>query len=221
MMPHKQKRGNVPWAICAAPAGGNSCSAHAVAEYAARSSLPPIRRWWRSCTWDSAKPACFAHAVSTECIEPSPSQRRFWLCQRSAPLPEPADWLRRVNAAQTEAELAALRRSVLHGTPYASEGGTARTARRLGLEYTVRERGGEEGGRVITAGHRRSSSLIDRRSTWSLSSTVSSLAHHRWPEWTQKPLFVPFLAVGGSAFLSPALPAITFLLQPFSMFSNR
>ncbi len=57
------------------------------------------------------------------------------------PLPEPADWLRRVNAAQTEAELAALRRSVLRGTPYGSDGWTKRTARRLGLEYTLRERG--------------------------------------------------------------------------------
>src|SRR5262245_60058508 len=57
------------------------------------------------------------------------------------PVPEPADWLRRVNAAQTEAELVALRRSVLRGTPYGAEGWTARTARRLGLEYTLRERG--------------------------------------------------------------------------------
>src|SRR5262245_4115497 len=67
----------------------------------------------------------------------------------------------------------------------------------------------------------RNSSLIDRRSTWSLSSTVSSLAHQRWPEWTQKPLLVPFREIIGSASLSPALPAITFLLQPFSMFSKR
>jgi REP-associated tyrosine transposase len=57
------------------------------------------------------------------------------------PAPEPADWARRVNAAQTEAELTALRRSVARGTPYGSADWTQRTALRLGLEYTMRGRG--------------------------------------------------------------------------------
>jgi putative transposase len=57
------------------------------------------------------------------------------------PIPEPADWLKLVNATQTEAELAALRRSVAKGTPFGSPTWTERTARRLGLEFTLRSRG--------------------------------------------------------------------------------
>jgi putative transposase len=50
-------------------------------------------------------------------------------------------WLKLVNAIQTEAELAALRRSVAKGTPFGSPTWTERTARRLGLEFTLRSRG--------------------------------------------------------------------------------
>ena len=57
------------------------------------------------------------------------------------PIPQPAEWTKLVNAAQTEAELAALRRSVARGTPFGSASWTERTARRLGLEYTLRSRG--------------------------------------------------------------------------------
>jgi putative transposase len=57
------------------------------------------------------------------------------------PIPEPPDWRHVVNAAQTEAELAALRRSVTRGTPFGSPSWIERTARRLGLEYTLRSRG--------------------------------------------------------------------------------
>jgi putative transposase len=57
------------------------------------------------------------------------------------PTPEPVQWLRHVNAAQTEAELKALRRSVVHGTPFASDTWVLRTAAKLGLEWTVRPRG--------------------------------------------------------------------------------
>jgi hypothetical protein len=53
-----------------------------------------------------------------------------------APFPLPVH----VNAAQTEAELAALRRSVARGLPCGSAAWTQRTARRLGLEYTLRLR---------------------------------------------------------------------------------
>jgi hypothetical protein len=42
--------------------------------------------------------------------------------------------LRRRYAAPTEAELAALRRSVARGLPYGSAAWTQRTARRLGVE---------------------------------------------------------------------------------------
>jgi REP-associated tyrosine transposase len=57
------------------------------------------------------------------------------------PLPEPADWLKRVNRAETEAELEALRRSVLRGQPFGSEAWQKRTAKKLDLEYTFRTQG--------------------------------------------------------------------------------
>ena len=57
------------------------------------------------------------------------------------PVPQPEGWQCCVNATQSEAELEALRRSVTRGTPYGSEAWTRRTARRLGLESTLRSRG--------------------------------------------------------------------------------
>ena len=59
----------------------------------------------------------------------------------SWPLPEPQDWARQVNAAQTRAELDAVRRAVMRGSPFGSEGWQRRTAKRLGLEFTLRARG--------------------------------------------------------------------------------
>jgi putative transposase len=60
---------------------------------------------------------------------------------RDWPLPVPADWIRQVNRAQTEAELEAVRRSVQRGRPYGDEGWAKRVAARLGLESTFRDRG--------------------------------------------------------------------------------
>ncbi len=57
------------------------------------------------------------------------------------PLPLPRDWRRHVQSPETEAELAALRRSVVRGTPFGAESWQARTAKRLGLEATLRPRG--------------------------------------------------------------------------------
>ena len=57
------------------------------------------------------------------------------------PLPEPADWLRRVNRPQREAELKAVRQAVRRGAPFGSSQWQARTAKRLGLEWTLRPRG--------------------------------------------------------------------------------
>ena len=62
-----------------------------------------------------------------------------WLHDGPAPLP--ADWAAQVNAVQTEAELAALRRSVVRGAPYGSESWQRATAEALGLEATMRPRG--------------------------------------------------------------------------------
>jgi putative transposase len=57
------------------------------------------------------------------------------------PLPVPDGWLAQVNAAGTEAELAALRRSAARGTPFGEAGWQQRTAERLGLQSTLRRRG--------------------------------------------------------------------------------
>ena len=56
-------------------------------------------------------------------------------------MPRPANWVVPVNAHQTEAELAALRRCVQRGSPYGTEMWCGRTIRSLGLESTIRPRG--------------------------------------------------------------------------------
>lgn len=57
------------------------------------------------------------------------------------PVTEPADWTEMVNRAETEADLAALRRSAWRERPYGSDDWTLRTAATLGLLHTLRERG--------------------------------------------------------------------------------
>jgi REP-associated tyrosine transposase len=57
------------------------------------------------------------------------------------PLPWPSDWLRWVNAVQSEGELAAIRRCAERGQPYGGQIWTKRTAGRLGLASTLRGRG--------------------------------------------------------------------------------
>jgi putative transposase len=57
------------------------------------------------------------------------------------PLPVLDGWLEQVNAAGTEAELAALRRSAARGTPFGDAGWQQGTAERLGLQSTLRRRG--------------------------------------------------------------------------------
>jgi putative transposase len=57
------------------------------------------------------------------------------------PVPRGADWLEYVNQPLTEGELAAVRKSVERGSPFGSEAWQKRTARRLGLEFTLRPRG--------------------------------------------------------------------------------
>jgi putative transposase len=57
------------------------------------------------------------------------------------PVPRPADWLARVNEAQTEAELVRLRQSVARGAPFGGEEWTRETAARLGLGFTLRDPG--------------------------------------------------------------------------------
>jgi putative transposase len=57
------------------------------------------------------------------------------------PVPRRANWAAHVNAAQSEAELVALRRSVLRGSPFGDAEWRERTIRELGLESTIRPRG--------------------------------------------------------------------------------
>lgn len=66
------------------------------------------------------------------------------------PLPIPDNWVDLVNQPQTEAELEAIRRCVQRGQPYGSDRWVKSTARRLGLESSLRTRGrpkkGQEAG---------------------------------------------------------------------------
>jgi putative transposase len=59
----------------------------------------------------------------------------------SWPLPRPRDWAARVNRAETEAEVEAIRRSIARGCPFGEENWQQETAANLGLEYTLRKRG--------------------------------------------------------------------------------
>ncbi|MGI9457221.1 MAG: transposase [Aeoliella sp.] len=57
------------------------------------------------------------------------------------PIPRPRSWLQYVNEPETEAELAALRRSCVRGTPYGRTKWIENTAKQLGLESTLRKPG--------------------------------------------------------------------------------
>ena len=57
------------------------------------------------------------------------------------PIPQPGDWLDRVNQPLTGAELDAMRRCAERGQPYGSSPWVEETTRRLGLESTFRPRG--------------------------------------------------------------------------------
>lgn len=57
------------------------------------------------------------------------------------PVQCPRNWLSRVQAAQTAAELTALRTSLARGTPYGDDRWSQRTAQRLGIESSLRPRG--------------------------------------------------------------------------------
>jgi putative transposase len=70
-----------------------------------------------------------------------------WLDQ--GPVPRRAGWLEYVQAPQTDAELAALRRSAERGTPYGSAAWVESTAEQLGLESSLRFPGRPRG-RVAT-----------------------------------------------------------------------
>jgi len=53
-------------------------------------------------------------------------------------MPRPTDWLQLVNQPQTEAEVEALRWCVNRGRPFGDPDWVTDTAKRLGLEWTIR-----------------------------------------------------------------------------------
>jgi putative transposase len=57
------------------------------------------------------------------------------------PVPLGTDWLEHVNRPQNEAELAAIRQSLVRGQPYGAAAWQQKTAARMGLEHTFRPRG--------------------------------------------------------------------------------
>ncbi len=57
------------------------------------------------------------------------------------PVERPDNWLEMVNQPQSAAELEAVRRCVTRSAPYGSASWQMHTARRLGLEFTLRPRG--------------------------------------------------------------------------------
>jgi putative transposase len=57
------------------------------------------------------------------------------------PLPLPRRWRQHVQRSQTEAELEALRRSVVRGAPFGDSSWRERTAKKLSLQSTLRPRG--------------------------------------------------------------------------------
>ena len=60
---------------------------------------------------------------------------------RRSPVPLPSDWREMVARAEPAAELETVRRSVARGTPFGGARWVPLTARRLGLESTVKPRG--------------------------------------------------------------------------------
>lgn len=92
---------------------------------ALRVSLVRKAEDWRWCSLCERSPD-----DSMICLDPWPEAR-----------PERSVWLRYVNGVETEAELTALRQSVTRGAPYGEESWVERTAKRLGLESTLRPRG--------------------------------------------------------------------------------
>ncbi len=111
---------------------------YAVARYVERNALRAglvsrAEEWrWSSLADHSERSA----ANSDEASEP---QLRDLLSKW--PVSRPSDWRRLVNRGQTEAELAALRRSLSRGVPYGGPRWTKQAAAELELDSTLRPRG--------------------------------------------------------------------------------
>jgi putative transposase len=64
-----------------------------------------------------------------------------WPWLDSGPVPRPANWLEHIHKPHTEAELAALRRSVARNSPSGTASWVEQTAGKLGLESTLQPAG--------------------------------------------------------------------------------
>jgi len=71
--------------------------------------------------------------------EQKDSKQAAWLSEW--PVDHPQNWLQRVNAAETAAELEQLHASVVRGRPFGNPTWVRRTVTQLGLESSVRPRG--------------------------------------------------------------------------------
>jgi putative transposase len=57
------------------------------------------------------------------------------------PIDRPKNWITRVNQAESQAELDAIRKSIARGSPYGDDSWSIKAALKLGLESTLRPRG--------------------------------------------------------------------------------
>ena len=89
-----------------------------------RAGLVELAQYWR---WSSA-------ALLDGKICPRPTID-------PGPVPRPDDWLRHVNEPQTEADVERLRECLRRGRPFGHTPWMTDTARRLGLEASLRPRG--------------------------------------------------------------------------------
>ena len=76
-----------------------------------------------------------------EPVAPLSGGRRAGEILSDWPVKIPRDWSRWVQQPQTEAELEAIRRSVLRGRPFGEDNWSRRIARQFGLESTFRSPG--------------------------------------------------------------------------------
>lgn len=90
-----------------------------------RAKTIPIRKAQR---WPWSSIGMLPKNVDRPQLDPGPVRRR-------------RNWLRWVNQPQTEAELRAMRESVNRDRPFGSQLWQKRTAKRLGLEHSLRPRG--------------------------------------------------------------------------------
>lgn len=90
-----------------------------------RAKTIPIRKAQR---WPWSSIGMLPKNVDRPQLDPGPMRRR-------------RNWLRWVNQPQTEAELRAMRESVNRDRPFGSQLWQKRTAKRLGLEHSLRPRG--------------------------------------------------------------------------------